>query len=526
MTRLGDLLQTQPLINALHSAGYRTGLLALENFGAATGLLRDLDYFAPLPGARLRAGTDGVWSRALEETLSLTGRVRAEFNPDYIINLTPTLSARLLSKLIAGDRIPILGFGLDEFGYGVNSGVWASFFAAAAQKRGNSPFNVADMTTGLGVSLINGADADISLRQPDGQSSAWAKNFLSEGAREKPGAFVGFQLGASEERRRWPVKNFSALGDRLWQDKKIMPVLLGSTGEKSLGEEYGKLASHPFINAVGATDLPRLAALLRETRLLVTNDTGTMHLASGVGVPSLAFFMATAQPWDTGPLLPGCCCLEPGLDCHPCSFGSSCQFSEKCRETFRPDDVANLVYAKLEKGDWRHGVTGNLDESCRVWETCRDEDGRAALKKIAGANKTRGGAWTRWQRRFWGKLLDAATLGKSSALEDAREDLPPDPVSKDTISVLREAASVLESARECGALASRNPQAGKLLLRNCERAQILFEQREELSLFAAFWREFRQSQAGRLDLFLKDLTLMSRAITELANALEKPGPNG
>lgn len=514
LTRFGDLIQTQPLINDLHSSGYKTGLLCLENFGVATGLLRNLDYFAPLPGASLRAGVESAWIGALAETLNFADSINKDFAPDYIVNLTPSITARLLSKLVAGSRAKILGFGMDEFGFGENEGVWATFFATAAQKRGNAPFNVADMTRRLAARLTGKTALDIRLRDPDPEDVAWARSFLGSGENSN---FVGFQLGASEERRRWPVKNFAALGDRLWKEKKIKPVLLGAEREKSLAQEYASQANHPFIDAIGKTSLPRLAALARELSLLVTNDTGTMHLAAGLGVPSLAFFMATAQPFDTGPLLPGSCCLEPAIDCHPCAFGTSCQFSEKCRDIFTSDGVASLVIGYLEKGNWRAGVAPSLASRCRVWETGRDEAGLAKLEKIAGENRAFRSAWTQWQRRFWSRLLD---LPEAEAWgEGVWTDLPDPMVSAKTVAALREAGAILDSARECALIAATNPRAGELLAKNCERARILFDRNAELSIFGDFWREFARSQVSRLDQLAKDINNFSRGIKSLAEGL-------
>ena len=515
LTRFGDILQTQPLINDLHSSGYKTGLLGLENFSAATGLLRNLDYFAPLPGASVRAGADSAWSAALERVLKFATAINEDFAPDYIVNLTPSIPARLLSKLIAGSKAKILGFGMDEFGFGANEGVWATFFATAAQRRANAPFNVADMMRRMASRLTGKTTVDIRLRDPDPEDAAWARAFLGS---FEHSTIVGFQLGASEERRRWPVKNFAALGNLLWKEKGIKPVLLGSERERTLAEEYASFADHPFIDAVGKTSLPRLAALLKELSLLVTNDTGTMHLAAGLGVPSLAFFMATAQPFDTGPLLPGSCCLEPALDCHPCPFGAPCQFAEKCRDIFKPEDAASLVLGYLEEGNWRAGVSPSLASSCRVWETGRDEAGLAKLEKIAGENRAFRSAWTQWQRRFWSRMLD---LPESEAWSEAVwADLPEPMVPAKTAAALREAGVILDSARECALIAATNPRAGSLLAKNCERALALFARNEELAIFGDFWREFTRSQVSKLDQFAKDIESFSRGIKSLADALE------
>ena len=117
-------------------------------------------------------------------------------------------------------------------------------------------------------------------------------------------------------------------------------MLLGAPAENPLAQEYAARASAPFVNAVGRTNIPQLAALLTRTRLLATNDTGTMHLAAGLGLPCLAFFLATAQPWDTGPYLPGCCCLEPALPCHPCPYNQACPHEQVCLTRINPRNFA------------------------------------------------------------------------------------------------------------------------------------------------------------------------------------------
>ena len=106
------------------------------------------------------------------------------------------------------------------------------------------------------------------------------------------------QLGASEKRRQWPVSHFVELGKRIWQEEGICPVLLGEASERPLADEYARLTSTPFVDVVGQTNIFELGAVLREMAMLVTNNTGTMHLAAGLGLPLLSIFLATAQPCD------------------------------------------------------------------------------------------------------------------------------------------------------------------------------------------------------------------------------------
>lgn len=166
------------------------------------------------------------------------------------------------------------------------------------------------------------------LRRPETAAAERAEARLREAAPVGTSVFVGFQLGASAVVRQWPTEAFARLGELLWEKHRAVPVLLGSPGEVALAEAYRRAGRAPCLDLVGRTDLVELAAVLTKLRLLVSNDTGTLHLAAGLDVPAVAIFLATAQPCDTGPYRPGCLCLEPDMPCHPCPFGAVCERSK------------------------------------------------------------------------------------------------------------------------------------------------------------------------------------------------------
>lgn len=523
LTRLGDLLQTQPLINDLHEAGFSAGIVCQQNFSGALPLLRNVSQSWTLPGARLLSSLDSSWPQALSLALDFAKKVNDEAKPKYIINLTPSLPARLLAKLL-GKGAKLLGFGIDELGYGRNEGVWSSFISVAARQRINAPFNVADMMRRLARPLTGNGGGDFHLAEPDEKAMAWAEAFLRP-YKGKASAFIGFQPGASADNRRWPIESFRKLGGILWRKAGVIPLLFGSPGEAALADEYGAGADHPWLSAIGKTGLTEAAALLKKCRLLVSNDTGTMHLAAGQDTPVLAFFLATAQPWDTGPLKPGSCCLEPLMDCHPCPFTKKCAHND-CRRAISPESAGDLVLGWLESGNWSGGVTDRVNKECRVWLTARDAGNLADLKLISQGREEERCLWLPLLRGFWSQFLDSFdNPEKPQAIARAAPPLP-QKIAAEAAPILAQAGEILESIHACGQLMMKSPKAGGLFLKNCERLQSLLDSAPSLAALAAFWKDFRDNQGNDLAMFMPAVERLARRSKDFAALLQRPAPQG
>ncbi len=414
LTRFGDLLQTQPVLAGLAARGDKPGLACLSHFAAATELLRHTAYVTDFPDADLLRDLDAHWGKSLSRLEAWREEVAREFAPKRILNLTATLSSRLLARLLTPESGELIGFGVDNFGFGQNDQPWTAFLQASTRRRGCSPYNLADVFRKVaGVAHIA---PEYILNAPGPETRARARSLLGAALAAPPGpgadaprrGLVAFQLGASDDRRRWPTAYFARLGARLWQECGYVPVLLGAKSELSLAERFAQQATGPFINLIGRTDLPGLAAVLLETRLLVTNDTGTMHLAAGLNVPTLAIFLATAQPWDTGPYQEGMCCLEPDLPCHPCPFDGKCDLEHECRRHITPEVVFTLASGRLERGEW---AWPEKTGPARIWLTARQPIERDPaqfldLKSLSGHEQEDRTQWLRLQRLLIGQFLD------------------------------------------------------------------------------------------------------------------------
>jgi heptosyltransferase-1 len=130
--------------------------------------------------------------------------------------------------------------------------------------------------------------------------------------------------GARWPSKLWPPASWAGLASWLSRKRGFQVVITGSAGDGGLAAEILQLGRYSAINLTGRTTLPELTAVLRRARLLVTPDTGALHLAAALGTRTVALFGPTA-PWRTGPFGEGHEILRLGLDCSPC-------FKRRCRE--------------------------------------------------------------------------------------------------------------------------------------------------------------------------------------------------
>jgi len=119
--------------------------------------------------------------------------------------------------------------------------------------------------------------------------------------------------------RRWPLDRFAQVADALMERRGVQVVLLGGPDEAELTQSVASLMRHEAIDLGGKTSIPVLAALLRECRLFVGNDSGVMHLASAVGTPMVAIF-GPSNPLAWGPWGPSHEVVQVDLECSPCIY--------------------------------------------------------------------------------------------------------------------------------------------------------------------------------------------------------------
>jgi heptosyltransferase-2 len=128
--------------------------------------------------------------------------------------------------------------------------------------------------------------------------------------------------------KRWPAERFAAVADALAETHQARVLLIGSTRERDVLEAMAGRMRRPPIRLGGRTDLATLAAVLKRARLLLSNDTGAMHVAAAVGTPVLAVFGPTDAD-ATGPLGPDSRVVREPVPCSPCLL-RECPIDHRC----------------------------------------------------------------------------------------------------------------------------------------------------------------------------------------------------
>jgi lipopolysaccharide heptosyltransferase II len=147
--------------------------------------------------------------------------------------------------------------------------------------------------------------------------------------------------------KRWLPERFAEAAAKITAQSSAQWILFGTKKDAAIGEQIAATIGDHCVNRIGQTTLDQLIDELRQCSLLLTNDTGTMHLAALLGVPVVAVFGST-EPRLTGPLGNGHIILRHHVECSPC-FLRECPIDFRCMKAVSADKVAAAVLSMLAK---------------------------------------------------------------------------------------------------------------------------------------------------------------------------------
>jgi len=152
--------------------------------------------------------------------------------------------------------------------------------------------------------------------------------------------FVLVNPGAGWITKMWEIQKFSSLVDNIYNDLNIPALVLWGPGEKHLADRIVRNCVSPAIVCF-STSLPELIALTRKARLMVSGDSGPLHLASALGIPVVGIYGPT-DPERNGPWNPHDSACTIRYECSPC-YQRVCPIGIQCMKKLEVDPVLDAV---------------------------------------------------------------------------------------------------------------------------------------------------------------------------------------
>jgi heptosyltransferase-2 len=191
-----------------------------------------------------------------------------------------------------------------------------------------------------------GYPLSVSLKIRDSDRIAAVEILRASGVRQgetlvgiNPGAYYG-------EAKRWLPDRYASVADALAERYQARIVLFGSSSDRPVAEAAAANMKHPPVILAGHTTLGQLMGLIRECSLLITNDSGPMHLAAALDVPQVAIFGSTSET-ATGPLSRLATVVKHPVECNPC-FLRRCPTDFRCMTGIPAEQVLEACRERLE----------------------------------------------------------------------------------------------------------------------------------------------------------------------------------
>ncbi|MDL2209570.1 glycosyltransferase family 9 protein [Desulfovibrio sp. OttesenSCG-928-O18] len=325
LSALGDVILTTGVLNHWHAAhGWRFRVLTKEPFAPVFANNPVVDAVIAARDADLRMPRMRAWFSELAREYAGWG----------LVDLHGTLRSRLLSFLWKG---PVLRYEKRAFArrmFLCSKGALcrATLNAETVPQR----YALAvDATPPMASELVPAVYLSESER--DFAKSFLAKRF-GDDVLKKPcsgAGIVAVHPYAAHAHKAWPKEHYKAFLAAL--EKRGVPCIILGRGEGFFPGDARDLTN--------GTSLRESAALLAECSVLVSGDSGPMHLASAVNTPVVALFGPTTREWGFYPVGPRDVVLERGMACRPCSLHGKkpCPHNGDCLALIRPEEVMAAV---------------------------------------------------------------------------------------------------------------------------------------------------------------------------------------
>lgn len=176
-----------------------------------------------------------------------------------------------------------------------------------------------------------------------------SKELLFQRGYKKEKKIIGINPGAAYGSAKcWPPERFRALAERLVEETDATLVFFGDGATLSLVKEICQGLDQRVINLAGVTSLRELACLIKDCDLLVTNDSGPMHIAAAFKTPLIALFGSTDDE-KTGPFGQSESVVNKRVSCSPC-LKRVCPIDFRCMKGITVEEILERVHLLLKRG--------------------------------------------------------------------------------------------------------------------------------------------------------------------------------
>ena len=173
---------------------------------------------------------------------------------------------------------------------------------------------------------------------------------MREGVQQEKPLIACHVSSNNGQSKRWPVPYWATLIDKLIREQGAQVIFTGAPADSPLIESVSRRMQEQAINLAGKTSLPQLVALLQRADLVISGDSGPMHIAAAVGTPLIAIHGPT-DPVLSGPVSPTATILYSDIWCRPCYNAkdpADCRFyTTQCMKNILPQQVLEVVQDKL-----------------------------------------------------------------------------------------------------------------------------------------------------------------------------------
>jgi len=327
---LGDLVMSGPALHAIHDTfpGAHLAVLVRRELASFFDGAMWVDEVIPY---RLRGGAAG-----LLDQLSIVRRIRAG-HFDLAVVFPNSFQSAMWMALAGVQRRA--GYEADHRGFMLTHKVAPRADVEHAHQVYHWLTMVAETLGAKGAAEAYHLDVNSQSRE---KMRAWLAN---RRARPERPLIALAPVAAYGPAKEWPVERYAALADILAERHGAECVLVGGIDDRPQCEQIAAQCQRGgALIAAAETTVGELIALLSQCHGFAGNDSGCMHLAGALGVPTVAVFGST-NPMRTGPLGPHCTVIYRGLECSPC-LERTCRFGHyNCLRDIAAEEVAGALEA-------------------------------------------------------------------------------------------------------------------------------------------------------------------------------------